>query len=264
MSSDFHHRRWLIFFVLVLYMLIMQTSSPPLASVVCKFVTLVGRWSYSLHTGTTPPLLRKVGWPAQRKRHIVFCYSFGRTHPPKLSCFCSLSLSLHGFYGELSASLIPSFLYSCSTSSTTLFLEKCSSPTLCPSPPPCPNGTGGLSSSNIISFLIPAPSEPPATKIELYSPQYYAACTVGGILSCGLTHTAVTPLDIVKCNMQVWLPSLLSSIPQIKCNTPCCGPCLLNFLKYGVVSKFFFDLGRLPMPFLHWFLCLSPWNNRKL
>lgn len=103
MSSDFHHRRWLIFFVLVLYMLIMQTSSPPLASVVCKFVTLVGRWSYSLHTGTTPPLLRKVGWPAQRKRHIVFCYSFGRTHPPKLSCFCSLSLSLHGFYGELSA-----------------------------------------------------------------------------------------------------------------------------------------------------------------
>ncbi|KAG5526963.1 hypothetical protein RHGRI_028035 [Rhododendron griersonianum] len=100
-------------------------------------------------------------------------------------------------------SLIPSFLYSCSTSSTTLFLEKCSSPTLCPSPPPCPNGTGGLSSSNIISFLIPAPSEPPATKIELYSPQYYAACTVGGILSCGLTHTAVTPLDIVKCNMQV-------------------------------------------------------------
>jgi solute carrier family 25 phosphate transporter 3 len=26
---------------------------------------------------------------------------------------------------------------------------------------------------------------------------------VGGILSCGLTHTAVCPLDIVKCRMQV-------------------------------------------------------------
>src|SRR5690242_16806922 len=25
----------------------------------------------------------------------------------------------------------------------------------------------------------------------------------GGILSCGLTHAAVTPLDVVKCNVQV-------------------------------------------------------------
>jgi solute carrier family 25 (mitochondrial phosphate transporter), member 3 len=32
---------------------------------------------------------------------------------------------------------------------------------------------------------------------------YYLKCVVGGILSCGLTHTAVCPLDVVKCNMQV-------------------------------------------------------------
>lgn len=32
---------------------------------------------------------------------------------------------------------------------------------------------------------------------------YYMKCMLGGILSCGLTHTAVTPLDNVKCNMQV-------------------------------------------------------------
>ena len=51
------------------------------------------------------------------------------------------------------------------------------------------------------SFLIQAPSEP--GKIEMYSPTFYAACTFGGILSCGLTHMAVTPLDLVKCNMQV-------------------------------------------------------------
>lgn len=51
------------------------------------------------------------------------------------------------------------------------------------------------------AFTIPAPSE--AGKIALYSPQFYAACTVGGILSCGITHTAVTPLDLVKCNMQI-------------------------------------------------------------
>jgi solute carrier family 25 phosphate transporter 3 len=50
------------------------------------------------------------------------------------------------------------------------------------------------------SFMIPAPAE--KKKIELYSPEFYRACTIGGILSCGLTHTAVTPLDVVKCNMQ--------------------------------------------------------------
>ncbi|ONM37109.1 hypothetical protein ZEAMMB73_Zm00001d043148 [Zea mays] len=37
----------------------------------------------------------------------------------------------------------------------------------------------------------------------MYSPAFYAACTAGGIASCGLTHMAVTPLDLDKCNMQV-------------------------------------------------------------
>lgn len=32
---------------------------------------------------------------------------------------------------------------------------------------------------------------------------YYLKCCVGGVLSCGLTHLAVTPLDVAKCNMQV-------------------------------------------------------------
>jgi solute carrier family 25 phosphate transporter 3 len=38
--------------------------------------------------------------------------------------------------------------------------------------------------------------------IQLYTPEYFAACGLGGILSCGLTHTAVTPIDLVKCNAQ--------------------------------------------------------------
>jgi hypothetical protein len=33
--------------------------------------------------------------------------------------------------------------------------------------------------------------------------EYYLKCCGGGILSCGLTHLAVTPLDVAKCNMQV-------------------------------------------------------------
>jgi len=39
--------------------------------------------------------------------------------------------------------------------------------------------------------------------IVLYSPMYYAMCGIGGILSCGLTHAAMTPIDLVKCNAQV-------------------------------------------------------------
>ncbi|OLN82849.1 Mitochondrial phosphate carrier protein 3, mitochondrial [Colletotrichum chlorophyti] len=42
-----------------------------------------------------------------------------------------------------------------------------------------------------------------SSSIELYSGTYYAACTFGGLLACGLTHTVVTPLDLVKVRRQV-------------------------------------------------------------
>jgi len=38
---------------------------------------------------------------------------------------------------------------------------------------------------------------------EFGSGKYYALCGFGGILSCGITHTAVVPLDMVKCRIQV-------------------------------------------------------------
>lgn len=89
-------------------------------------------------------------------------------------------------------SLIPSYLYSSQTSfpSTAAFNGAAAAATSPATP-----------STARRSFVVAAPSEP--GKIEMYSPAFYAACTVGGILSCGLTHTAVTPLDLVKCNMQV-------------------------------------------------------------
>ncbi|GAB1310850.1 Cu/Pi carrier [Madurella fahalii] len=40
-------------------------------------------------------------------------------------------------------------------------------------------------------------------KLELYSGRYYAAATIGGLMACGLTHAAVTPLDLVKTRRQV-------------------------------------------------------------
>lgn len=38
---------------------------------------------------------------------------------------------------------------------------------------------------------------------EFASLQYFALCGLGGVLSCGLTHTMVVPLDLVKCRIQV-------------------------------------------------------------
>jgi len=39
-------------------------------------------------------------------------------------------------------------------------------------------------------------------KIKHNSQDYFMVCGLGGILSCGLTHTAITPLDMIKCNKQ--------------------------------------------------------------
>ncbi|KAK1125814.1 hypothetical protein K0M31_005356 [Melipona bicolor] len=38
---------------------------------------------------------------------------------------------------------------------------------------------------------------------EFGSNKYFMLCGLGGILSCGITHTMVTPLDLVKCRIQV-------------------------------------------------------------
>jgi hypothetical protein len=35
----------------------------------------------------------------------------------------------------------------------------------------------------------------------IHDTAYYIKCMLGGVLSCGLTHTLVTPLDVAKCNM---------------------------------------------------------------
>jgi len=45
---------------------------------------------------------------------------------------------------------------------------------------------------------------------------YYAKCMLGGVLSCGLTHTAVVPLDITKCKMQVFPEKYKGLVSGIK------------------------------------------------
>merc|ERR1712168_844775 len=49
--------------------------------------------------------------------------------------------------------------------------------------------------------MMPAIAE--GESCEFGSMTYYAYCGVGGILSCGITHTAIVPLDLVKYRIQV-------------------------------------------------------------
>ncbi|KAK7852837.1 mitochondrial phosphate carrier protein 3 [Quercus suber] len=98
-------------------------------------------------------------------------------------------------------SLIPSFLYSSSstvsTSHKSFGLDRTTIGAVAPAAASSNNGV----SSPTRNFVVPAPSEP--GKIEMYSAAYFAACGVSGGLSTGPTHMAVTPLDLVKCNMQI-------------------------------------------------------------
>ncbi|KAK9038218.1 hypothetical protein V6N11_023101 [Hibiscus sabdariffa] len=101
-------------------------------------------------------------------------------------------------------SLLPSFLYSSPNSFSLDRLLNANNPAFGASrsttlESPAPSSSPSIKSR---TFVIPAPNEP-GKRIEMYSPQFYAACTFGGILSCGLTHMTVTPLDLVKCNMQI-------------------------------------------------------------
>uniref|UniRef100_A0A8C9UKB9 Solute carrier family 25 member 3 n=1 Tax=Spermophilus dauricus TaxID=99837 RepID=A0A8C9UKB9_SPEDA len=48
-----------------------------------------------------------------------------------------------------------------------------------------------------------AAASPEEYSFEYGSPRYLLLCGLGGMLSCGLTHMAIVPLDLVKCRMQV-------------------------------------------------------------
>lgn len=49
---------------------------------------------------------------------------------------------------------------------------------------------------------------------------YYKICTLGGMLSAGTTHLLITPLDVLKVNMQVVL-------------SVCMYMCVYQFILFG-------------------------------
>ncbi|KAJ4850156.1 Mitochondrial phosphate carrier protein 3, mitochondrial [Turnera subulata] len=151
---------------------------------------------------------RNSWWPHQRRRsrctRLVFIW-----HAPLVGSLAVASLTWLSLLSILSSvtcsqTLIPSFLYSTSPSSKGPLLDHNTS-VLSPShgvvlhqsplASKPTNGIGGASRN----FVVAAPKE----RIELYSPRFYLACTAAGMSSTGLTHLAVTPFDVLKCNMQI-------------------------------------------------------------
>ncbi len=48
---------------------------------------------------------------------------------------------------------------------------------------------------------------------------YYVKCMIGGMLACGLTHTAIVPLDVAKCKKQIdsgFSKSLVDGLSKVK------------------------------------------------
>lgn len=72
-----------------------------------------------------------------------------------------------------------------------------------------------LAPSREIAFAAAAVAGPPGS-IVYGSNKFYALCAAGGVLSCGLTHWAVTPLDVVKCRVQVDKAKYKSLVHGIK------------------------------------------------
>ena len=70
---------------------------------------------------------------------------------------------------------------------------------------------------------------------DVHDMSYYGKCMVGGILSCGLTHMLVCPLDIVKCRKQVWSFSRL--------NEPLFPICDLQ-VNYSLLESSFVNVAR--------------------
>ncbi|XP_036329697.1 phosphate carrier protein, mitochondrial-like [Rhagoletis pomonella] len=70
-----------------------------------------------------------------------------------------------------------------------------------------------LSYRQLVAAAAVAPGE---ESCEFGSAKYFALCMLGGLISCGSTHTLVTPLDLVKCRLQVDKPKYKNLIYGLK------------------------------------------------
>jgi solute carrier family 25 phosphate transporter 3 len=83
---------------------------------------------------------------------------------------------------------------------------------------------------------------------EKHDLSYYIKCMTGGMLACGLTHTAIVPLDVVKCKRQIdkqFCTGLVDGLSKIKANgqlTLGWGPTLVGYSAQGLGKFGFYEI----------------------
>lgn len=74
---------------------------------------------------------------------------------------------------------------------------------------------------------------------------YYFKCMIGGALACGLTHTAIVPLDVMKCKKQIdssYSKSMIDGVKRVRADghgTLGWAPTLIGYSMQGL-GKFGF------------------------
>merc|ERR1712176_254136 len=80
------------------------------------------------------------------------------------------------------------------------------------------------------------------TSCEFGSTEYYLKCMIGGAASCGLTHTLVVPLDLVKCRMQVDAAKYPSLGKGVKALARGWAPTLIGYSMQGTCKFGFYEI----------------------
>ena len=83
---------------------------------------------------------------------------------------------------------------------------------------------------------------------DVHDASYYGKCMIGGILACGLTHTAIVPLDVMKCKKQIdptFCKGMLDGVSKVKANgqvTLGWAPTLLGYSLQGFGKFGFYEI----------------------
>lgn len=83
---------------------------------------------------------------------------------------------------------------------------------------------------------------------DVHDVTYYIKCMIGGALACGLTHTAIVPLDVMKCKKQLdssFSKGMGDGLSKVKANghlTLGWAPTLIGYSLQGLGKFGFYEI----------------------
>lgn len=83
---------------------------------------------------------------------------------------------------------------------------------------------------------------------DTHDASYYFKCMIGGLLACGLTHTAIVPLDVMKCKKQVdptYCKGIIDGVKKVKAEgklTLGWAPTLVGYSAQGLGKFGFYEM----------------------